>query len=80
MENYREKIAGVRQKQQTLRELLDELGRLVYRSKILLDRTPSLGGMVTDQEAWKRGRGLWKGRITEDPLQYQRRLRAEEGV
>lgn len=27
---------------------------------------------------WKKVRGLWKDKITESPLKYQRRIRAEE--
>ena len=56
-----------------LERALDELDRLIHRSKALLRPAPMYN-------AWEAGRGLLKGKIVEDPLAYQKRIRGEEEV
>lgn len=62
-----------------LARALDEVDRLIHRSKALLQhvRKPSTEERLRVLEA---GYGLWKGKITEDPVIYQRRIRDEEDV
>lgn len=62
-----------------LERALEELDQVIHRSKALLQRTrkPS---MEEQLQAWEAGCGLWKGKITEDPVAYQRRIRDEEDI
>ena len=62
-----------------LEHALDEMDRLVHRSKALLQhvRKPSIEERL---RAWESGCGLLKGKITEDPVAYQRRIRDEEDI
>ena len=53
---------------------LEELDRLVHRIKTQLQTSQKEHGMLSH---WRSIRGILKGKITEDPLAYQRRIRAE---
>ena len=62
-----------------LERALEELDQVLHRSKALLQHTRK--SSVEEQlRAWEAGCGLWKGKITEDPVVYQRRIRDEEDV
>jgi len=62
-----------------LERALEELDQVIHRSKALLQHTRK--SSVEEQlRAWEAGCGLWKGKITEDPVVYQRRIRDEEDV
>lgn len=63
-----------------LERVLEELDRVIHRSRALLHgvRSGAKGMSLEKRKAWESLAGLWKGRITEDPLAYQRRVRAEE--
>ena len=58
----------------TIARDLDELDRLVHRIKTQLQTPSRNDGQVLH---WRAMRGILKGKITEDPLAYQRRIRAE---
>lgn len=62
-----------------LARALDEMDRLIHRSKALLGHVqkPSVEERL---RAWKSVRGILKGKIVEDPVAYQRRIRDEEDV
>lgn len=62
-----------------LERALEELDQVIHRSKAILQhaRKP---GVEERLQAWKSIRGLWKGKIVEDPVAYQRRIRDEEDV
>lgn len=59
---------------QLLERELNELDRLLHRIKEQL-RTPQESGVRLSH--WRAIRGILKGKLTEDPLAYQRRIRAE---
>lgn len=55
---------------------LDELDRLLHRIR---KRMSAPGKMMrpTSYEALRKLRGILQGKLTEDPLSYQQRIRAE---
>ena len=53
---------------------IEELDRLVHRIKTQLQTPQKNNGVLLH---WRAIRGILKGKITEDPLVYQRRVRAE---
>ncbi|MBI2552043.1 hypothetical protein HYW17_01950 [Candidatus Uhrbacteria bacterium] len=61
-----------------LRLELDEIDRLLHRLKervgVSKTREPHI---PRNYEALRKLRGLLKGKLTEDPLAYQQRIRAE---
>ena len=59
-----------------LEQALDELDRVIHRSKVVLERArqPSKGAQ---KNGWNAIKGLWKGRVVEDAVTYQRRVREE---
>lgn len=62
-----------------LEHTLDEMDRLIHRSKALLQRAHK--PLVEERlKAWELVRGILKGKIVEDPVAYQRRIRDEEDV
>lgn len=58
----------------TITRDLEELDRLVHRIKMQLHPPIKDMGRLSH---WRAMRGILKGKITEDPLAYQRRIRAE---
>lgn len=58
----------------TLTRDIEELDRLVHRIKKQLQAPKTEKGILLH---WRAMRGILKGKITEDPLAYQRRVRAE---
>ena len=58
----------------TITRDLEELDRLVHRIKMQL-HAPSKD--KSQLYHWRGMRGILKGKIVEDPLVYQRRIRAE---
>ncbi len=62
-----------------LERALEELDQVIHRSKALLQHahTPAVEERL---RAWESGCGLLKGKITEDPVAYQRRIRDEEDI
>ena len=67
----------IKTKHQKLHDVLRELDRLVHCSQALLYRT-DIGSATPKINLWQTAHALWKGKIKEDPLQYQRRIRSEE--
>lgn len=63
-----------------LERALEELDQVIHRSKALLQRAHKPAAIEERLRAWEAGCGLWKGKITEDPVAYQRRIRDEEDV
>lgn len=61
---------------QTLGRELDELDRLIHRIKERLS-TPKDLHRVSSYDALRKLRGILKGKLVEDPLHYQQRIRAE---
>lgn len=59
---------------ETLTRELDELDRVLHRVRIRLQGLPKKKSQL---EHWREMKGILKGKITEDPLTYQRRIRAE---
>lgn len=53
---------------------LDELDRVLHRVRTRLQGLPKKKSQL---EHWREMKGILKGKITEDPLTYQRRIRAE---
>ena len=53
---------------------IDELDRLVHRIKTQLQAPQKDKGVLSH---WRAIRGVLKGKLTENPLEYQRRIRAE---
>lgn len=62
-----------------LAHALEEMDRLIHRSKALLQHVQK-SSIEERLRAWESGCGLLKGKITEDPVAYQRRVRDEEDV
>lgn len=62
-----------------LEHALEELDQVIHRSKALLQhaRKPSAAERL---QAWESVRGILKGKIVEDPVAYQRRIRDEEDI
>lgn len=60
--------------QEMLTHDIDELDRLVHRIRIQLQRSGKEYDMLSH---WRSMRGILKGKIIEDPLAYQRRIRTE---
>ena len=64
---------------ETTRELgqaLDELDRVIHRSKAVLGRLQQ-PSKEAQKNGWNAIKGLWKGRVVEDAVTYQRRVRDE---
>ena len=53
---------------------LDELDRLLHRIRMRIATPKTQAAQLSH---WREMRGILKGKITEDPLVYQRRIRAE---
>ena len=53
---------------------IEELDRLVHRIKMQLEVPQRDKGALSH---WRAIKGILKGKLTEDPLAYQRRIRAE---
>ena len=64
----------------SLEQTLEELDRLVHHSKDLLRRGQKTTATIPAMRAWGKAAGLWKGKIIENPLAYQQRIRSEEGI
>lgn len=62
-----------------LEHALEDLDQMIHRSKALIQRTHQ-SSIEERLRAWEAGCGLLKGKITEDPVIYQRRIRDEEDV
>ena len=58
----------------TITRDLEELDRLVHRIKTQLQTHSKDVGRLSH---WRAIRGILKGKITEDPLAYQRRIRTD---
>ena len=56
---------------------LDELDRLLHRIKERIPSVTSQGVPSGSYTALRKLRGMLKGKIEEDPLAYQQRVRAE---
>ncbi len=61
-----------------LEHTLREIDRLIHHSQELLRHTIPAQGISGVARAWEAAAGLWKGKLTEDSLVYQRRIRNEE--
>ena len=64
---------------ETLNRELTELDRLLHRIRERIQPAPVLSRTKQDdvREVWKRTAGVLKNKITEDPVEWQRRIRAE---
>ena len=62
---------------ETISRELDQLDEILHRLKGRLGTIPEKKTSSSSYLALRSLRGILKGRITEDPLQYQRRIRAE---
>ena len=64
---------------ETLNRELTELDRLLHRvqERIRLSSTSVSVKQHDTREIWKRTAGVLKNKITEDPVEWQRRIRAE---
>lgn len=56
---------------------LEELDRLLHRIKERIPSAKPQGSPSASYAAFQKLRGMLKGRIGEDPLAYQKRIRAE---
>ncbi|MDO8505140.1 MAG: hypothetical protein Q7S48_00975 [bacterium] len=65
---------GITPTTNTITRDLEELDRLVHRIKTQLQSSSKDMGRLSH---WRAMRGILKGKITEDPLAYQRRIRAD---
>ena len=61
----------IRVPQAELLRLVDELDRVIHRVRPTQKKNPQ-------SDLWQSLQGLWKGKLSEDPLAYQRRIRNEE--
>ena len=62
-----------------LEKTLEELDQMVHRSKALLQRVHT-SSVEERLKAWESVKGILKGKIDEDPVVYQRRIRDEEDL
>lgn len=65
---------------ETLNRELTELDRLLHRIQGHIQLTAAISKPKTPQEireVWKRTGGILKDKITEDPVEWQRKIRAE---
>ena len=62
---------------QELAHALDELDRVIHRSKALLQRVQSSPVKQPKKDPWEAVKGMWKGRDIGDAVHYQRQVRDE---